>query len=91
MNYNQAYKRVAQLKRFYKSLIWFGIVALIILFTDFFKKGIFNITEFNGSLILTIWAIILIIKSVKLFLFNSTWERKVLEHEMRKTKDPINF
>ncbi|AZA67160.1 hypothetical protein EG345_22535 [Chryseobacterium carnipullorum] len=37
MDYNSAYERVTQLKKFYKSLLWFGIVAGIIFLMTFLK------------------------------------------------------
>lgn len=91
MNYNQAQQRVQDLKRFYKNIVWFGIVAFIIYFDDIFEKGILNISQWNGSIILTIWGIILTVKAVKLFLLDSRWERNVIEKEMRKSKEPIKF
>jgi hypothetical protein len=91
MNYDQAYERVNQLKKFYKSLTWFGIIAAILFFNDCFEHGRINFTFFNGSIILTIWAIFLAVKAVKLFIFNSEWENDLLEKEMRKDKQPINF
>jgi len=91
MNYNQAQQRVNDLKKFYKHLLWFGIVAAIIFFNDIFESGRLDFTLFKGSVILTIWGIFLTIKAVKLFLFNADWEREVMEKEMRKSKDPIKF
>jgi len=46
---------------------------------------------FSGSIILTVWGIVLAVKAVKLFVFNAEWENKILEEEMRKIKKPINF
>jgi len=91
MNYNQAQQRVQDLKRFYKNILWFGIVAFIIYFDDIFEKGIVNFSEWNGSIILTIWGIILAIKAVKLFLLDSEWEKNIIEKEMRKSKEPVKF
>lgn len=91
MDYNQAQQRVSDLKKFYKSLLWFGILAIIVFFHDVFENGNFDITLFNGSIILTIWAIVLAVKAVKLFILNSEWERKVLQEEMKKAKEPIKF
>ncbi|KMQ69776.1 hypothetical protein ACM39_01625 [Chryseobacterium sp. FH2] len=91
MNYNQAQQRVHDLKKFYKSLTWFGIVVLIIFCNDVFENGKIDFTLFNGSVILTVWAIILAVKGIKLFIFNSEWERKMLQEEMRKSKEPVQF
>jgi hypothetical protein len=91
MDYNQAQQRVNDLKKFYKNLLWFGIVSLIIFFNDVFEKGRFNITLLDGSIFLAIWAIVLTVKAVKLFVLNSEWEKKTLQEEMKKTKQPIQF
>jgi len=91
MNYNQAQQRVQDLKKFYKNILWFGIVAFIIYFNDIFEKGIFNFSQWNGSIILAIWGIILIVKAVKLFLLDSEWEKNLIEKEMRKSKESVKF
>lgn len=91
MDYNQAQQRVKDLKKFYKSFLWFGIVAFIIFFDDLFEKGIFNFSLWNGSVILAIWGIILTVKAIKLFLLDDEWERRVVEKEMGKSKQPIKF
>ncbi len=91
MNYNQAQQRVNDLKKFYKSILWFGIVAVIIFADDIFEKGIFNFSLWNGSIILLIWGIVLTVKAVKLFLLDEEWEKDVIEKEMKKSKQPLKF
>jgi hypothetical protein len=91
MDYNQAQERVKELKKFYKNLTWFGIIAVILFFNDIFEHKEIDFTFFNGSIILTIWAVILIVKAVKLFIFNSEWERKILDEELKKSKKTITF
>lgn len=91
MDYNQAQQRVKDLKKFYKSVLWFAIVVFIIFFNDIFEKGIFNFSLWDGSVILAIWGIILTVRAVKLFLLDEEWERGVVEKEMRKSKQPIKF
>lgn len=91
MNFNNAQQRVKDLKSFYKNGMWFGIVALIIFFRRFMKTGDLSQSIFSGSIILTVWGIILAVKAVKLFVLNAEWENKVLEEELNKTKKPINF
>ena len=91
MDYDQAQQRVHDLKKFYKNLLWFGIVAVFIFADDILEKGIFHLSLWNGSIILSIWGIVLIIKAVKLFIFNAEWERNIIRKEMKKTKDPIQF
>ncbi|SFN88172.1 2TM domain-containing protein [Chryseobacterium oleae] len=91
MDYDSAYERVTQLKKFYKSLLWFGIVAGIIFFNDIFENGTFDFSLFDGSVILVIWGIFLTIKAVKLFLLDSEWEKGIIEKEMKKNKKSIDF
>ncbi|MCW3167773.1 2TM domain-containing protein [Chryseobacterium sp. 09-1422] len=91
MNIQTAQQRVKDLKSFYKNCLWFGIVALIIFFRRFMKSGDLSQSLFSGSVILTVWGIILAVKAVKLFVFDEEWENKILEEEMKKTKKPINF
>ncbi|REC80524.1 hypothetical protein DRF60_02120 [Chryseobacterium elymi] len=91
MNYDSAYERVTQLKKFYKNLLWFGIVTGIIFFNDFFENGKFDFSLFDGSVILVIWGIILTVKAVKLFLLDTEWERGIIEKEMKKNKKSIHF
>ena len=91
MNYNQAQQRVSELKKFYKNLLWFGIVSFIILYDDIIEKGVFNFSVWNGSVILLIWGIILMTKAVRLFVLDGEWEREVMEKEMNKTEKPIQF
>ncbi|WP_378103716.1 2TM domain-containing protein [Chryseobacterium sp. sg2396] len=91
MDYNQAQQRVKDLKKFYKSVLWFFIVAFIIFSDDIFEKGIFNFSFWDGSVILAIWGIILTVRAVKLFLLDSEWERSVIEKEMGKSKQPLKF
>lgn len=90
MDYNNAKERVKKLKSFYKNCMWFAIVAGFILIRNFIK---YNGTDhvFHGSIILTIWAIILGVKAVNLFIFDSEWENQILEEELKKSKKPINF
>lgn len=90
MDYNNAYNRVQQLKKFYKNLMWFGIVAAIIIGNDWIKNGM-HYNLLSGHLILTIWAIFIIIKAFSLFVFDSTWERRIMENELKKNKKPIDF
>ena len=91
MNYNNAQQRVKDLKSFYKNCMWFAIVAAFIFARRIFKSGDWSQSLFGGSIILTIWAIILVVKAVKLFVLNAEWENRILEEELNKTKKPIKF
>lgn len=91
MEYQTAQQRVKELKSFYKNCMWFGIVALFIFTRRFVKYGDFTEAISTGSIILTIWGIVIAVKAVKLFVLNSEWEEKVLQNEINKGKKPINF
>lgn len=91
MEYQTAQQRVKDLKSFYKNCMWFGIVALIIFIRRFIKYGDFTESISTGSIILTVWGIIIAVKAVKLFILNSEWEEKILQDEINKSKKPINF
>lgn len=90
MDYNRAHNRVRQLKKFYKNLMWFGIVAGIIMGNDLIKNGL-HYNVLSGHLILTIWAIFIIIKAISLFVFDDSWEKKIMDKEFKKDKKPIDF
>lgn len=85
MDYNSAQKRVKDLKSFYKNCMWFTIVAGFILIRNFIKD---NETDhnFQGWFILTVWAIILAVKALNLFIFDAEWENQILEQELKKSK-----
>lgn len=90
MNYNSAQQKVKGLKSFYKNCMWFTIVAGFILIRNVIKD---NGTDhnFQGWFILTVWAIILGVKAVNLFIFDAEWENQILDEELNKSKKPINF
>lgn len=91
MDYNNAYKRVNELKKFYKHLAWFAIIVGISLLNDYSGHRNFHLSLFNGSILLLIWGAVLVMKAVKLFIFNADWEKRILEEELKKEKSPINF
>jgi hypothetical protein len=85
MDYNRAYGRVQQLKKFYKNLMWFVIAAGIIIGNDWIQNGLHD-NVFSGHLILTIWALILVIKAFSLFVFDEEWEKEIMDREISKNK-----
>lgn len=90
MDYNRAYDRVQKLKKFYKNLMWFGIISVIILGDDWFNDEL-RYQLFGGHLFLGIWALILVIKAISLFIFNDEWEREIMEKEVGKNNKTIDF
>ncbi|WP_185288426.1 2TM domain-containing protein [Chryseobacterium lactis] len=83
MNTYKTYNRVQQLKKFYKNLMWFGIITVILIGKDWLQDDL-QYTIFGGHLLLAIWTIVLLFKGISLFIFNNEWERKMLEKETAK-------
>ncbi|OCA69376.1 hypothetical protein BBI01_14605 [Chryseobacterium artocarpi] len=90
MNYNNTNNRVQQLKKFYKNLMWFGIITGIVIGNDLIREG-FHYNVLSGHFILTVWALILVVKAISLFVFNDEWERKIIEKEEDKNKKMIDL
>lgn len=90
MNYNNAHNRAQQLKKFYKNLMWFGIIAGIVIGNDLIRDE-FHYNVLSGHFILTVWALILVVKAISLFVFNDEWERKIIEKEEGKNKKMIDL
>ncbi|MDM1553961.1 2TM domain-containing protein [Chryseobacterium indologenes] len=90
MDYNRAYNRVQQLKKFYKNLMWFGIISLVIIGDDWFNDEL-RYQIFGGHLLLSIWALVLVVKAISLFIFNDEWEQGIIEKEVGKNKKTVNF
>lgn len=90
MDYNSAQNSVKDLKSFYRNCMWFGIVAGFIAIRNLMR---YENTDhvFRGSMILTVWGIILAVKAVRLFVLNAEWENKILQDELKKTKNPNTF
>ncbi|BAP29554.1 uncharacterized protein CHSO_0517 [Chryseobacterium sp. StRB126] len=90
MDYNSAYNRVKKLKKFYKNLVWFGIISVIIIGNDWLNDEL-RYRIFGGHLFLGIWALILMMKATSLFIFNDEWEKGIIEKEAEKNKKTIDF
>ena len=85
IDYTFAKERVRQLKKFYASLLFFFLVFAIYSFRKYFKTGDLNFLEFNNwSVMFWIWGLILILRAMKLFFFNQTWERKMMDKQLNK-------
>lgn len=85
--YEMAVERVQKIKKFYKSLLVFAIVFGIIYGIKFAKYGLNYISLFEVSWIFIIWGLILAIKGIKLFFFNSDWENDMINKELKKQND----
>ena len=83
--YATAVERVQKIKKFYTCVLVFAIVFGIIYGIKFFKQGFpQNLGEMQVSWIFIIWGLILAIKGIKLFFFNSDWENDMINKEMKK-------
>ncbi len=85
IDYSMAKERVNQLRKFYLSLAVFIIVFAIYGLRKYYKTGEINYLDFNNfSVIFWIWGLILTIRAVKIFFFNHSWERKMMDRELNK-------
>jgi len=83
--YAMAVERVQKIKKFYSGLIVFAIVFGVVYGIRFFKHGFSqNLGDMHVSWIFIIWGLILAIKGVKLFFFNSDWENDMINKEIKK-------
>jgi hypothetical protein len=81
--YEKVSERVRKIRKFYISVAVFLAVFGIVYGIRFFKFGFLNLQNFiNISIMFTVWALVLAVKGIKLFIFNSGWEnRKIKELE----------
>jgi uncharacterized protein YhhL (DUF1145 family) len=91
MNYETASERTNKIRKLYKSIFIFAIFAVLIIPDDIFGEKMINFRLFDRYTILGIWGFIILVKAVKLFLFDSEWERRMIEKELEKEKKLINF
>lgn len=83
--YAMAVERVQKIKKFYSGLIVFAIVFGVVYGIRFFKHGFSqNLGDMHVSWIFIIWGLILTVKGVKLFFFNSDWENDMINKEIKK-------
>ncbi|MPT32427.1 MAG: 2TM domain-containing protein [Chryseobacterium sp.] len=83
--YEMTVERVQKIKKFYSGILVFAIVFGVIYGVRFFKNGFpQNLGEMQVSWIFIIWGLILAIKGIKLFFFNSDWERDMINKELKK-------
>ncbi|KAA2221509.1 2TM domain-containing protein [Chryseobacterium sediminis] len=91
MDYETASTKTNNIRKFYKSIFIFAIFALLLIPDDIFGEKIINFRLFDRYTILGIWGFIILIKAAKLFLFDSEWERNMIEKELEKEKKPIKY
>lgn len=83
--YEMAVERVKKIKNFYSGLLVFAIVFAVVYGVKFFKYGFpQKLGETRVSWIFIIWGLVLAIKGVKLFFFNSDWENDMINKEIKK-------
>lgn len=89
--YDQAVYRVAQIRRFYVHLFLFGIVLGIYILKNYFGVQLnFILFEIIDLTVVSIWALVIAIKTVNLFsgelLFGKNWENRKMDEFMGKEK-----
>ncbi|MBP1166516.1 MULTISPECIES: 2TM domain-containing protein [unclassified Chryseobacterium] len=91
MDYEAAQTRTHNIRKFYKSIFIFALFAVLIIPDDIFGEKMIRFHLFDRYTILAIWGFIILVKAVKLFLFDSEWEKDMIEKELKKEKKPINY
>lgn len=90
--YEMAVERVKRLRKFYTSLVVFAIIFAVVYGIKYFRHGFpQNLGELHISWIFIIWGLILAIKGIKLFFFNSDWENDMINKEIKKQNDGNNL
>ncbi|WP_426476582.1 2TM domain-containing protein [Chryseobacterium sp. CBSDS_008] len=75
MDYETACTRTRNIKKFYRSLFIFALFAVLIIPDDIFGEKMIHFRWFDSYIFLVIWGFIILTKAVKLFLFDSEWEK----------------
>ncbi|MDR4955083.1 2TM domain-containing protein [Chryseobacterium sp. ES2] len=91
MDYETASTKTNNIRKFYKSIFIFAIFALLLIPDDIFGEKMISFHWFDRYTLLGIWAFIILVKAAKLFLFDSEWEKDMIEKELKKEKKPINY
>lgn len=82
------------MKKFYENVVWFIILMGIIFLRHSFNHDFERSGIPLGYIVLAIWAVIIVTKAVKLFIFDvfdAEWEKEATEKETKKDKEPIDF
>ena len=84
-DYSIAKERVNLMKKFYASVFIFILVFAVYSFRRYYKTGEITFLDYNGfSVIFWIWGIVLVAKAFKIFFFNHSWERRMIDKELNK-------
>ena len=88
IDYAIAKERVNKIKKFYASL---AIFILVYAFYSFRKRYLIGQINFfddhNFSIVFWIWGIILAMKGIKIFFLNQTWERRMMDKELKRNQN----
>lgn len=83
--YELAVERVKRIKKFYTGILVFAIVFAIVYGIKFFRQGFpENLGQMHISWVFIIWGLILAIRGIKLFFFNTDWENDMINKEIKK-------
>ena len=88
VDYSIAKERVKQMKKYYTNVVIFIIVFSIYGFQRYYLNGdisFLNFDHFSG--VFWIWGIILAIKGVKIFFLNQSWERRIMDKELKQNQN----
>ncbi len=77
--YESAKEHVNKVRKFAVSVLVFCLFFVIFNGNDIFRYNDFNFGFGDVSLLFWIWGIILVVKAVKLFIFDERWERKSID------------
>lgn len=85
IDYDIAKSRVNSIKRFYISLAFFILFSAIWVVKDFIKINFYDFNPVGRThWIFWIWGAFLAVRAVKLFIFDTNWERKMISKELKK-------
>lgn len=85
--YDMAVERVKTIKKYYISVSIFVLICIFFFGWNYYKTGGLDLS-LGRYFILLVWALLLAIKGIRLFFFNSDWEKSMLDKELKKEEDP---
>ncbi len=84
--YDMAVERVKTIKKYYISISVFLLISIFFFGWNYYKTGGLDLS-LGRYFILLVWALLLAIKGVRLFFFNTEWEKNMLNKELNKDKE----